>query len=101
MVTPTIPHGTMSMPRRLPPHVERNLVKGHTYLSFRRGKGPRIRLPADPTSEEFLAEYHAALTGQSATPRKHPLVRAAPGSIAALIISYKRSAEYVGLRDTS
>ena len=23
------------MPRKLPPHVERNHIKGHTYLSFR------------------------------------------------------------------
>ena len=45
------------MPRKLPPHVERNHVKGHTYLSFRRGKGARIRLPNDPTSEEFMAAY--------------------------------------------
>jgi enterobacteria phage integrase len=37
------------MPRKLPPNVERNHVKGHTYLSFRIGKGPRIRLPNDPT----------------------------------------------------
>jgi hypothetical protein len=41
------------MPRKLPPNVERNQVKGHTYLSFRLGKGPRIRLPDDPTSQEF------------------------------------------------
>jgi enterobacteria phage integrase len=47
----------MSMPRRLPPYVERNYVKGHTYLSFRRGKGQRIRLPNDPTSPEFMTAY--------------------------------------------
>jgi hypothetical protein len=33
------------MPRKLPPHVERNYVKGHTYLSFRIGK-----LAADPAA---------------------------------------------------
>lgn len=39
------------MPRRLPLHVERNDVKGKTYLYFRMRKGgPRIRLPDDPTS---------------------------------------------------
>jgi hypothetical protein len=43
------------MPRKLPPHCERNHVKGRTYLSFRIGKGQRIRLPDDPTSEEFKA----------------------------------------------
>ena len=88
------------MPRKLPPHVERNHVKGHTYLSFRRGKGPRVRLPNDPTSEEFMAAYQAALLGQSA-PVRDRFVPAAPGTIAALIASYMRSAEYIGLRDTS
>ena len=88
------------MPRKLPLHVERNHVKGHTYLSFRRGKGPRIRLPNDPTSEEFLAAYQAALLGQPA-PVRDRFVPAAPGTIAALIASYMKSAEYVGLRDTS
>src|SRR5205823_9613474 len=92
--------GRTSMPRKLPPHVERNHVKGHTYLSFRRGKGPRIRLPNDPTSEEFLAAYQAALLGQLA-PVRDRFVPAAPGTIAALIASYMKSAEYVGLRDTS
>jgi hypothetical protein len=90
----------MSMPRKLPPHVERNHVKGHTYLSFRRGKGPRVRLPNDPTSEEFMAAYQAALLGQTA-PVRDRFVPAAPGTIAALIASYKKSAEYIGLRDTS
>jgi hypothetical protein len=88
------------MPRKLPPHVERNHVKDHTYLSFRRGKGPRVRLPKDPTSEEFMAAYQAALLGQSA-PVRDRFMPAPPGSIAALIASYMRSAEYIGLRDTS
>ena len=92
--------GVMSMPRKLPPHVERNHVKGYTYLSFRRGKGPRVRLPNDPTSEEFMVAYQAALLGQTA-PVRDRFVPAAPGTIAALIASYKKSAEYIGLRDTS
>ena len=88
------------MPRKLPPHVERNHVKGHTYLSFRRGKGPRVRLPNDPTSEEFMAAYQAALLGQSA-PVRNGFLRATPGTIAALVASYMKSGEYIGLRDTS
>src|SRR6478672_4624472 len=92
--------GTMSMPRRLPPFVDRNHVKGHTYLSFRRGKGPRIRLPDDPTSPEFIAAYEAALSGQTTT-NKNPLARAEHGTIAALITSYFKSASYIGLRKTS
>jgi hypothetical protein len=57
-------------------------------------------LPNDPTSEEFLAAYQAALLGQPA-PVRDRFVPAAPGTIAALIASYMKSAEYVGLRDTS
>lgn len=88
------------MPRKLPPHVERNHVKGHTYLSFRRGKGARIRLPGDPTSPEFLEAYKAALLGQPA-PSRDRFVQAAPGTLAALVASYMKSAEYIGLRATS
>lgn len=88
------------MPRKLPPFCERNHVKGHTYISFRRGKGPRIRLPDDPTSDEFRAAYEAALLGQQ-PPGRDRMITAAPGSIAALVTSYMKSAEYVRLRDTS
>src|SRR5690242_18340701 len=82
------------MPRRLPPYVERNHVRGHTYLSFRRGKGPRIRLPDDPTSEEFRAAYSAALAGTSHELRQ----RHDAGSIEHLIRSYKLSSAYYALR---
>jgi integrase len=85
------------MPRKLPPHVERNHVKGKTYLSFRRGKGPRVRLPDDPTSEAFAEAYAAALVGQSATRRG----TITPGTIEALIVSYRKSASYIGLRATT
>jgi enterobacteria phage integrase len=47
-----------------------------------------------------MTAYQAALLGQSA-PVRDRFVPAPPGSIAALIASYMRSAEYIGLRDTS
>ena len=85
------------MPRKLPPHVERNRVKGKNYYSFRKGKGPRIRLPDDPTSEEFRVAYASAMAGE---PR--PTIRVdQAGTISALIGSYMRSAGFVKLRDTS
>jgi integrase len=83
------------MPRKLPPHVERNSVKGHTYLSFRIGKGPRIRLPADPTSEEFRAAYAAAMASY-AVPKKET-----GSTINTLIESYLRSGAYIGLAEMS
>jgi integrase len=100
MILALTKRGAMSMPRRLPLYVERNHVKGHTYLSFRRGKGARIRLPDDPTSMEFMAAYQAALTGQTASLRPR-ISSPAPGTLAALIASYMRSSEYIGLRATS
>jgi hypothetical protein len=77
------------MPRKLPPNVDRNQVKGHTYLSFRLGKGPRIRLPDDPTSQEFRDAYAAAMAGETSKPT---VKKDAPGTIGALIASYKASA---------
>jgi enterobacteria phage integrase len=73
------------MPRKLPPNVERNQVKGHTYLSFRIGKGPRIRLPDDPTSQEFRNAYAAAMADEAST---GPTIKKdADGTIGALITS--------------
>jgi enterobacteria phage integrase len=83
------------MPPKLPPNVERNQIKGHTYLSFRIGKGPRIRLPNDPTSQEFrdaTAPPWPARPGPS---------QDAPGTIGALITSYKQTGQFAGLSETS
>ncbi len=85
------------MPRKLPPNVERNLVKGHTYLSFRLGKGPRIRLPEDPTSQEFRDAYTAAMAVATATkPKQDPA-----NSIGALIASYITSGAFKALGEIS
>ncbi|RQH11661.1 site-specific integrase [Bradyrhizobium sp. RP6] len=86
------------MPRKLPPNVERNHVKGKTYLSFRIGKGARIRLPDDPTTPEFREAYAAAMAGETSRPI---LKKDRPGSIGALIASYKTSGQYTVLSKTS
>ncbi len=88
------------MPRRLPPFVERNHVKGHTYLYFRKGKGARFRLPNDPASQDFASAYRALLVGD-APPARQSLSKSAPGTISWLIASYMRSAEFINLRKTS
>ena len=54
------------MRRRLPPNVEKNIVKGHIYLSYRVGKGSRTKLPSDPTSDAFKEAYAAAIAGEVA-----------------------------------
>jgi integrase len=57
-------------------------------------------LPDTIGSEEFNAAYQAALLGQP-EPVRDRFVRAAPGTVAALIASYMKSAEYITLRETS
>jgi hypothetical protein len=74
------------MRRRLPPNVEKNAVKGHVYFSYRVGKGPRIKLPSDPTSDEFKKAYAAAVAGEAATTRPTQ-AKDAPRSIGALVTS--------------
>jgi integrase len=87
------------MPRKLPPNVERNPVKGHTYLSFRIGKGPRIRLPDNPASEEFRRAYAAAMAGE--TEMKPTIKKDAPGTIGALITSFRQTGQFKALSETS
>jgi integrase len=88
------------MPRKLPLFVERNHVKGRTYLYFRKDKGPRTRLPNDPTSEEFATAYRALLLGEP-VPARPALVRSPHGTISWLIASYMKSADFINLRETS
>ncbi len=85
--------------RRLPPHVEANAVKGKVYLSFRlrSQNGPRIRLPDDPTSEEFRSAYAAAMAGTIKTPTK----KESSDSISAKITAYMKSPAYRALSDSS
>lgn len=88
------------MPRRLPPHVERFVSKGKTYLYFRRGKGPRTPLPSDPTSQAFADAYSAALAG-APKPAKQVLPSEVRGTLAALVADYMRHGSYRSLRATT
>ncbi len=89
------------MPRKLPPFVEcwRDRHK-KLRVYFRKGKGPRIALPDNISSDEFIAAYQAALAGQIEAKRERREPEK-PDTITALIRSYMRSAAYVGLRDTT
>jgi integrase len=77
------------MRTRLPPNVERNRVKGRNYYYFRIGKGPRIKLPSDPNSEEFRVAYAKAMAGGGDDEPK--LRKDAPGTIGALIEDYLKT----------
>lgn len=89
------------MPRSKPPYVEAFRDRhGKLRLYFRKDKGPRVPLPGPIGSEEFLSAYQEALAGRTVKAvSKRPV--ATPGSIEALIQSYKKSADYIGLRDTT
>lgn len=87
------------MRRKLPPNVERNVVKGITYLSYRIGKGPRTKLPSDPSTDEFREAYAAAIAGAAPTAPKATESNAR--SIAALITSYLGSEAFRSLGDGS
>src|SRR5262249_14586558 len=93
--------GTTSMARKRPPFVECWRDRhGRLRVYFRKGKGQRIALPSSIGSDEFNVAYQAAFAGQIEA-RREQRKPADPGTIAALIDSYKRSAEYVGLRSTT
>jgi enterobacteria phage integrase len=89
------------MRRKLPPFLECWRDRhGKLRAYFRKGRGLRVPLPATIGSNEFDSAYRAALAGQLALGRER-YVPPAPRTIAALIISYMRSAAYLGLRQTT
>jgi integrase len=63
---------SQAVPRKLPPYVVKERSRhGRVMFFFRRGKGPRVRLPDDTQSQAFKDAYEAALTGKAArTERK-------------------------------
>ncbi|MGB9392986.1 MAG: integrase, partial [Xanthobacteraceae bacterium] len=63
-------------------------------------RGPRIRLPDDPRSDEFQEAYRAAVLGQI-SPARQRKITPAPGTIAELIVSYMKSGAYRDLRATT
>ena len=85
------------MPKKLPPHVDKTKVKGHTYHYFRIGQGARIRLPDNSKSPEFWQAYAAARGDEI----KKPMVQDATGTIGALIVSYIKEGGFKALRATS
>lgn len=87
--------------RRLPPNVDQFRDRhGRLRTYYRAGKGQRVALPNDPTSDAFHEAYQAACAGRA--PAKRPGRQTpADGTIAALVVSYLKSPEYVELRATT
>lgn len=81
------------MARRLPPYVLKERSRhGKVKYYFRRGKGKRVRLPDDPSSDEFRQAYLAALN--DIEPRKKQEDEARPKSLRWLIDRYRESARW-------
>lgn len=79
------------MPRKRKPFIQRE-QRSPTNVAwyFRRGKGPRIRLPGAYGSSEFEAAYEAALSGQK-PPQARPADRR---SVRWLIEQYQESGRF-------
>ncbi len=83
------------MPRKLHAHVYREKTRhGRTVWYFRRGKGPRTRLPGEYDSPEFMAAYHAALAG---TAVKQVRATAKPNTLRWLVDRYRESSDFIRL----
>jgi hypothetical protein len=68
---------------------------GHWRYYYRPNKGPRIALPAQPGTPEFIAAYQAAAQ-QTARPIE-PAIRGSPGTFDRLAHDYYQSTNYLRL----
>lgn len=83
-----------AMPRPRKPYTQREKTRhGKTVWYFRRGTGPRIRLPGAYESPEWLEAYEAALGGKKLA----PAATATTGTFKWLVGRYQASAKYAGL----
>lgn len=80
-------------------HAKRNRHGKWRYY-YRRQGYPRIRLPGEPGSPQFLEAYNAA--GKVEKPVAAPVAgRETPGSVAALVREYQGSSDHNGLAETT
>ena len=86
------------MPRPRKPYVQSETSRhGKTVWYFRRGDGPRIRLPGEYESPEWLKAYDAAYSGN----KLQPSPTATKGTLKWLVQQYKefRTVREFGARD--
>lgn len=85
------------MPKKLPQFVYREISRhGKAVYYFRRGKGPRTRLP-DLNAADFDEKYHEALIANA--PPKRAVAGA--GSLKWLIDRYRETGAYRGLSEAT
>jgi hypothetical protein len=73
--------------------------KGKWRHYFRRKGQPKIKLPGEPWSRDFMAAYQAALASEP--PMPPPIERHAPRTFGRLVTDYYRSAEFLNLKPNS
>ncbi len=82
----------MAMPRPRKPYVQRETSRhGKTVWYFRRGDGPRVRLPGAYESPEWLSAYERALAQGAPEPKAS---KPATGTIRWLVDEYRKSAGF-------
>jgi integrase len=85
------------MPKPRPPHLHREETRHGVIVWYvRKGHGPRIRLRAEYGSEEFWAEYRAALEG---APKPAKAVMA--NTLAWALDRYRNSSPWAGLSNAT
>ena len=85
-----------SMPKKPPQFIVSQTTRhGRKVWYFRRGKGPRTRLPDEYDTPEFWSAYHKALTGEELQPSNNAKGRA--GTLSWLIDAYRQSGVWQGL----
>lgn len=83
------------MPRPRKPHIHREITRHKKVIwYYRKGKGPRIRLPGVFGSKEFNEAYEAAAHGGIVTPR----AQAPKSTLRWLVDQYYASGRYAKLR---
>lgn len=86
---------TEDMPRPRRPYLRHEKNRhGNKVWYFRKGDGPRIRLPDPFGSQKFNDAYDAALNG---TPVKPP----SSGTVTWLVERYKESSKFMALREST
>lgn len=77
------------MTRPRPPYLHRETARGKTYWYVRRGrKSKKVRIRGEYGSPEFMAAYHAAITGGGVKPRS------TSGSLAWAVGLYQESSAW-------
>ncbi len=87
----------MRQKRKRLPYILREVGRGKVFWYFRRGKGPRSRLPGEYGSDEFMEAYTAALRGADAPPKK----KREEDTLGWLIDQYLSSPDFSSLKEST